>query len=47
MMNVRRNAEPRVNMDITMGLLLSNCTPMPEIGIRSSIDPAELRKMPT
>jgi hypothetical protein len=46
-MNINRNAEPRVSMEITMGSDALNCVPIPETGIRSKIVPIELHTMPT
>jgi hypothetical protein len=38
--------EPKVSMAITIGSEALNCVPMPETGINSKIDPAELNAAP-
>lgn len=44
--NITMKKPPRVSMEMTIGLEAGNCIPMPDIGIKSKMVPAELRKTP-
>lgn len=44
--NITMKKPPRISMEMTIGLEAGNCSPMPDIGIKSKMVPAELRKTP-